>query len=158
MFLLGLLAKLGSVVLKIFRGRTGKIVKALEPLAASVVDLLFAVDLPGTEKWEKAVRILTDFGLLVGLDRADHAINLLIEWQIAEKRGKNIEKIFDQGLQQAREIVADVGKLAIEADMDKKLEAAVQLRMRLRHEMKVWMTDKNTLYLLIEAAVAETKE
>ncbi len=158
MFLLDLLAKLGSVVLKIFKGRTGKIVSALEPLATAAIDLLFLTGMSGTEKWDKAVGLLTNFGLLVGLDRADHAINLLIEWKIAEKRGKNIEKIFDQGLQRAREVVAEVGKLTIAADLDKKLEAAEQLRMKLTHDMKAWLTDKNTLYLLIEAAVAETKE
>ncbi len=158
MFLIDLLTAIGSVVLRIFKGRTGKIVSALEPLATAAIDLLYMAEMSGTEKWERAVRMLADFGLLVGLDRADHAINLLIEWKIAEKRGKNIEKIFDQGLQRAREVVAAVGKLTIEADLDKKLEAAERLRMQLTHDMKAWLTDKNTLYLLLEAAIAETKE
>ncbi len=158
MFILDLLAAIGSVMLRMFRGRTGRVARYLEPVAESIIRQLDKTDLTAEERFKLAFGTLANFAIGSGAEAADHAINLVIEWELAEGRGKNIKKIFDEGLQQAREVVADVGKLAIESDMGKKREAAERLRMRLTHDMKMWLTNTNTLYLLIEAAVAETKE
>ncbi len=159
MFLLDLLAAIGSVVLKIFSGRTGKVVSYLEPLTSGLIKVLENAEMSGTDKAALALETLTNFAIASGADAADHAINLAIEWEVAEGRGKNIKKIFKEGLEDARQVVREVGQLAINSDMGKKLEAAEILRMRLTHAMKNWLADdRNNLYLLIEAAVAETKE
>lgn len=157
MFLIDLIRKVGSIIVKIFSGRTGRVISRLQPLIAPIVEILTSSTLTGEKKAEKVLRTVVDLAIASGVEVADHAINFAIELELAELLGKNIEKILDQGLERAREIVAEVGKLAIAADVDKKREAAEQLRMQFTHDMKNWLTDKQTLHLLIEAAVAMTK-
>ena len=157
-WILDIVAAIGAVVLKIFAGRTGRVADYLRPIALGIVQVLEQSDKTGKERFEIAFETLVNFAIKAGIEEADHAIALVIEWNLADIRGKQIKKVFDQGLELAREVVADVGKMAIDSDMDKKLEAAEQLRMRLTYDMKEWLTSTNTLLLLVEAAVAETKE
>ena len=157
-WILEIVAAIGSVVLKMFKGRTGRVANVLLPIAEAIVKDLENTELSGQERFETAFETLVNYAIKRGLEEADHAINLAIEYSVSSTRGDNIKRVFDEGLELARETIAEVGQLAIDSDMDKKLEAAEQLRMKLTYDMKEWLVSTHTLYLLIEAALAETKE
>jgi len=155
---LNIFAAIGRLIASIFKGRTGRIVEQIALIVEAIVrELMGRVDLTGAQKFKLARAMIIERAAEEGLEYADHAINLAIEWEVTKARGDPIEQILDEGLELARAIVKKVSAGDLAGDEERRDRAVYLLKTRLLREGKNWLTSAHTLNLLVEAAVAGYK-
>jgi len=141
----------------IFKGRTGAVVEALQPLAEKIVGELMDSDLSGPERRTKAEETLKLAAIEAGLKEADHAIGLLIELEVTKAKGDPLEQVLDEGLEAARQVVKSINASDLSGDAERRAAALAKLTADFLAAGKNWLCTTHTLNLLIEAAVSSFK-
>jgi len=141
----------------IFRGRTGEIIAELKPVAQEIVATLMDSDLPGAERFKVAFQKIKEAAIEQGIETADHAIEMLIEFEVTKANDDPLEKIFDEGLESARKVIQSINASDLAGNAERKAAAVEQLTEKLKSEGKEWLLSTRTLNLLIAAAVSSFK-
>ena len=141
----------------IFKGRTGEIIAELKSVGQEIVGDLMDSDLPGTERFKVAFQKIKEAAIEQGIEAADHAIEMLIELEVTKANDDPLEKIFDEGLEAAREVIQSINASDLAGNAERKAAAVEQLIERLKSEGKEWLLSTRTLNLLIAAAVSSFK-
>lgn len=142
----------------IFAGRTGQILPNLKPIAQEMVGSLMDGELSDKNKFRAAYHKILGAAIEQGIETADHAIGLAIEWEITEAKDDPLEKVLDEGLGVAREVVSSIDSSDFVGDDARHWAAFDELRKKLITEGKTWLTSTHTLNFLIQAAVASFRK
>jgi len=143
----------------IFKGRTGKVIDNISSIVVAVVASLLNSDLSGPERFKEAFKRIKNAALAAGLETADHAIEVAIEFEVTEAHGDPLEQILDEGLGIARETVQTVARESEGMDDETRFSLAFdRLKEELLSRGKEWLTKDRTINLLVRAAVASFKE
>jgi len=141
----------------IFKGRTGEIIAELEPVGHEIVSGLMDSEKPGTERFKEAFQKIKEAAIEQGIETADHAIEMLIEFEVTKANDDPLESILDEGLESAREVIQSINASDLAGDAERKAAAIEQLTEKLKSEGKEWLLSTRTLNLLIVAAVSSFK-
>lgn len=141
----------------IFKGRTGEIIAELQPVGHEIINGLMDSELSGTERFKDAFQKIKEAAIEQGIKTADHAIEMLIEFEVTRANDDPLETIFDEGLGAAREVIQAINISGLAGNAERKAAAVEQLTEKLKSEGKEWLLSTRTLNLLIVAAVSSFK-
>lgn len=154
----GFLKKVGGFFASAFSSLVNIFIEDFEDMAGQIVRLLILADMPGSQKFETALAVLAGYAAKSGKKFITHAARLLIELELTEAKGDDLERIIDEGLEAARLAVEAVNELDMVGDNDRRKAAVAKLRNDLNAAGKEWLTENNILHVLIELAVAAAKD
>lgn len=158
MFLISILKGILKFFGFVFAGRTGDIVEVLEADVRQIVARLMDSALSGPERFRAAMDTLKAIAAQKGINAADHALALLIEMEVTQQKGDNLEQFLDEEvLGTVREVIQSVDASALVGNEERRNAALAELKARFIAEGKTHLLWDHALNLLIELAVANIK-
>ena len=157
MGLKGFFKTIGGFFKTVLSGLVQVFIEDFEDVAEKIVLLLMFSDQPGGKKFETALAVLKGYAATEGKKFINHAARLLIQLELTEAEGDDLERIVDEGLGAARQAVEAVNEFDLVGDDERRDAAAIKLRDDLIAAGKQWLTKPRTLHTLIELAVANLR-
>lgn len=161
----GFIKELGGFFAGVFSGLVKVFMEDFENVAKQIVGLLLLADMSGSQKFETALAVLAGHAAKKGKKFINHAARLLIEMELTEAKGDDLEKIVDEGLEAARLAVEAVNESDLAnmvkphlKDGARRFAAVEKLRKDLIAVGKTRLTKSRILHVLIELAVASIKK
>lgn len=158
----GFIKKVGGAVggffKQVFTGMVKVFIEDFEEVAEQIVKLLMLANgKSGGEKLSMAIEVLKGYAAKSGKKYINQSGRLLVQLELTEAEGDDLERIIKEGLKPALKVIEEVNLRHLMDDSHRRTAAFNKLSNDLKATGKTWLLKPRRIHTLIELAVASLK-